>query len=766
MASGGGSKSQIVGYRYHMAMHMGLCRGPVDEIIQINVENLVAWQGSFGGNISFQISQPGLFGGDKREGGLEGYCTFLMGAKTQVCDTTFLSFVDGVAAGPYGYVYKTMSELLPSPHPEFRNVATVMYQGTLCSNNPYPKPWSFRVRRSLAGWQNNFVWYSSKCQIVFPDKPVVGMNPAHILYECLTNSVWGRGISADLIDDAAWRAAADILHAENFGLCLVWNRQTDIDEFVQKVIQHIKGAIYVDRTTGLFTLKLIRFDYDVNSIPLFTFDSGLLALEADDTAADDTGATEIRVKYRDPVENKQRTIPIRNLAAIQSSDGVVSKDIEYEGIPTEWLAVYAGQWDLSLEVLQKKFTCKMDRRARKLNPGGVFRLSVPDRGIDSVVLRIYDVTDSDIGDGTITLVCLQDVFGAAFLRVNTDQPSGWVPPAKTALPPPNVDVGEVNYRDLAIRLSAADLDYVEPGAGYIASLAEAPNGLSLSYDLFGRASAETNYREIAGGPFCNTGLSTVAVGAYDTTIQVDRRLRIAVPRIAKFGDELVNVTAYNETTGALTVERGVVDTIPSPKAVGTRIWDYDTGLTYSMVAYTLTDLVRLRHLTETTSNRLNINAAATYQVTIQARHNKPYPPGNVRVMGNTGSGAPVNAGFADAGTTLAGDVTITWNHRDRLIQADQAVAHQTGNIGPEPGTTYRVRLYEGSTLRREVTGIAGTSFTYTTAMAIADGYVGPNLRVRLESQRDGVSSWQGYDFSLNYTVGAGFDRRFNQTFNR
>ena len=58
------------------------------------------------------------------------------------------------------------------------------------------------------------------------------MNPAHIIYECLTDRTWGRGYSSAEIDDASFRAAADTLYAENFGLSILWDQQQDIEAFI------------------------------------------------------------------------------------------------------------------------------------------------------------------------------------------------------------------------------------------------------------------------------------------------------------------------------------------------------------------------------------------------------------------------------------------------------------------------------------------------------------------------------------------------------
>jgi hypothetical protein len=46
MSSKGGSGRQIVGYRYIMALHSGISRGPVNEFNEIRVGDLEVWNGN------------------------------------------------------------------------------------------------------------------------------------------------------------------------------------------------------------------------------------------------------------------------------------------------------------------------------------------------------------------------------------------------------------------------------------------------------------------------------------------------------------------------------------------------------------------------------------------------------------------------------------------------------------------------------------------------------------------------------------------------
>lgn len=131
MSSGG--KTQTVGYRYLFGIHMGIGRGPVDELCEIKVGDKRAWLGSVTSNASVPIDAYTLFGGEEKEGGVRGTLEVMMGGPTQTAG-------GGLAA------------MLGGPLPGYRRMFTVFFDGIVAMINPYPKPWKFRVRRALQGW--------------------------------------------------------------------------------------------------------------------------------------------------------------------------------------------------------------------------------------------------------------------------------------------------------------------------------------------------------------------------------------------------------------------------------------------------------------------------------------------------------------------------------------------------------------------------------------------------------------------------------------
>ncbi len=86
MSSKGGlnSAAQVVGFKYFLSMFMGVCRGPVNAVIAIRVGDRLAWSGSHATTGRVAIAKPDLFGGDDKEGGIDGSLDVLFGNETQV----------------------------------------------------------------------------------------------------------------------------------------------------------------------------------------------------------------------------------------------------------------------------------------------------------------------------------------------------------------------------------------------------------------------------------------------------------------------------------------------------------------------------------------------------------------------------------------------------------------------------------------------------------------------------------------------------------
>lgn len=728
--SGGGGKGggdQTTGYRYYFGLHMGIGRGPVDELVHIKVGDKSAWTGNASVNQDISINQPNLFGGEGKEGGIVGTLQLMMGEPTQTASSGLLA-------------------MLGSPLPGFRKMVTAFFDGIVAMNNPYPKEWKFRIRRTLKGWDrtvfrpdivkihsgavlpvfppvkgilthfdntvvghpnvvpsvfgpplflNSFTnggtfypestlsgvgsgkfgsqvfnadgasastsgdgfglnfsitaylntlpsvtsrdvyfptsdtqswraegwfkgygelfdiggsfggslgtmvgvttispssgwpygfalvsnfngilqtgdaygfgqyapsttWYhvavqydgfnkvlslfldgapvwsggknyfgtlpasldyvplriSSVCDefylrdianselwmsgspntlptapfdIVPPlafDNTIVAMNPSHIIYECLTNREWGRGLDESAINMTSFDTAAQALHDEQFGLCLKWSRTDSIESFVQTVINHIGATLFTDFSSGLITLRLIRGDYVIDTLPLFDTESGILNISENAVSSPGMGINEIVVTYHDPISDEDKVVRVDNLASIQAANGNVnSSKRDYTGIPTPELALRVAQRDLkAVSLTLRRFTITMDRRGRKIEPGSPIRIRDAKRGIPETVVRVGRVDDGNLNNGDIKITAIQDVFSLPATSYSEPVLNTWAPPKATGC----LDVHrafELPYFMIVHNTTPANLAYIDPAAGYIGTVVAEGQPMNVGYKI-------------------------------------------------------------------------------------------------------------------------------------------------------------------------------------------------------------------------------------------------------------------------------------------
>ena len=308
------------------------------------------------------------------------------------------------------------------------------------------------------------------------------MNPAHILWECLTNHHWGRGLDYSRIDQATFQAAADRLYDEGFGLCIRWNRRDSIRTFVRNILDHISGVMYNDRGSGLVCLKLIRADYDPLSLPLFDADSGLLSVDEVPISALGPVVNECKVTYVDPITDKEKAVTVQNLGAMQATGGVFNSiERKFIGLPTPDLALRVAQRELRVAAVGlRRFKVRLDRRAWKLVPGGVFRIKDLSRNIDDVVLRIGRIESGTLTNGVITITAVNDVFSFPLTSYTGQQPSV---PRQTFRPQPTTSRSfEVPYVTLARYTTPADFAYIDEDAGYLGQVARMPDPVHGGFD--------------------------------------------------------------------------------------------------------------------------------------------------------------------------------------------------------------------------------------------------------------------------------------------
>ncbi|CAI0909343.1 phage tail protein [Serratia ficaria] len=737
---GKGSKSVTVGYKYFWDIQAGLGRGPVNEIVAITADKKTVFAGSEGqvsGNTSVYIDKRDLFGGDDTggEGGIRGTLDIMMGGPEQVMPPSVLKLLTGRVPG-------------------FRGMVTTFFSGLISCYSASPKPWSYRVRRSDKGWDKNGVWYPEKVLILLEntqaqldDEPkltpeqaanlrrIHAMNPAHILVECATNRDWGRGLSlADDLDLNSYRIAADRLYDEKFGLCFRYNRQDSLDTFVQQVLDHIGAVQYGDLETGRMSLKLLRDDYVVDDLPLFTYDNGIMSVQDDDSSGADTAPNEVVVTYHDPVTNSDGEVKAQNLGSIQAV-GLISSSAEYRAIPTHDLGVRVAQRDLEMGTSGlTRLVLQFDRRGGILKPGSVFRVNLPDRNIQNMVLRVGQISEGD--DGALKITVVQDVFGLPSTSYSSgEQQGGWTPPDQSARPVTDMQLVELPYIVLANTLSESELAYIKPGSGFVGIMASAPTSLSINYQIQSRA-AGAGFVDRNQGDWTPSGTLLAAAGPLNRTLRVVMPFPPAVGDGAIVGNEIVRIDQVNVSAGTLTVGRACADTLPAEHAAGTPIRFYRDAIESDGQEYLSGESVDVRLLTRTGTETLAANLAPVGNITMAQRQYRPYLPGNIRV-----NGVPYPTEVAPAAS-----YALTFAHRDRVLQADRLIDCTEASIGPEPGVKYIVTLVRqdtSETVWTQVSSANRVELPYHT-----DGVDAAMHILTLSTTRNGTESLYRYQALL------------------
>lgn len=266
--------------------------------------------------------------------------------------------------------------------------------------------------------------------------------------------------------------------------------------------------------------------------------------------------------------------------------------------------------------------------------------------------------------------------------------------------------------------------------------------------------ANTDYKPSGGGGLF-TPLAELAEGVdyLDTTFKlkgysVPSQQDLIDGLAGLIDDEIVIVTKFE--AGQCQVKRGAADTVPNKHAADAVIWFFSASVGRDPKEHAGGDQLSVKVQPSTIGGgTLPIKSSPPNGVTMNWRFYRPYAPGQMQADGHP---------WFQPSTLTSSDpnLTLTWAHRDRAMQADKLFDHSVGNIGPEPGTTYTARIFKGDPIngdiRRTEVGITGNAWNYQWAQALTDlGAAGdPDAGETVDggiiftSTRDNFDSWQWY----------------------
>ena len=572
-------------------------------------------------------------------------------------------------------------------------------------------------------------------------------NPAHIIYDCLTNDDWGLGLPDAMIDLAAFTNAADILYSEGFGLSMAWSQQSTIESFINDVLSHIDGTYGIDPETGRIFIKLIRGGYSTGS--LFHVNQDNSRITRFQRKALGETVNEVVVTWTNPENEQEETVVVHDLANYAQQGALISSSSNYYGVRSATLALRLAMRDLTRSAYPvASVDFEVNRTGWGFKPGDVVKVTSAEYGFNELAVRITSVDYGRPGEMRVKVSAVEDVFALSSSAYVSSPPSEWTPPG--------------SYWPSAFsRATAGSMPfYVAAQALGSSGALDVPVDQAYSWFIAGPDNADTDEFDLYAEATDALGTTSYT---FDSTILVCGRAVLSAPLVpeilstgvsltGRYGNEpagaqLVVIGGLSSTgelalvtnTSPLTLQRGVLDTSPGSWPAGTTVWFVSPDADLSAgSAYLAGSAANFKLLPTTSQGTLDLAGAPVTTVSFVARQHMPYRPANVTING-------VRWPTLIEGTS---GLTVNYSRRNRVTEDPVIVAWDAADTAPEAGTTYSVKLYRTDTgaLLTSSTGITGTSVSLTSS------YTG-NVRLEVSAQRDGLNSFQPFSHVFNHIPG-------------
>lgn len=612
----------------------------------------------------------------------------------------------------------TITTLTSRVAPNYRGLCYAVLRGFYIGSQSSPRPMFFVVRRC-------------------PDPLAMGptfanldgdANPAFAIYDLLTNAKYGLGILPARIDAASFRYAATILASEGLGVSMLFDSPQTADQLLGEILRHADGVLYVDLETGLWTIKLARADYDVDTIDEIGVDD-VFAVQFSRASWSET-SNQVTLSYVDRGSDfNARTVKQEDNGNIAITGEVRTETVTFNGLSNgSTAALVAARCLMGFTYPISKVTITVNRKLWKSRIGGVFKLTWIPLGVVGMVYRIIKIGYGEVADGKITIDAVEDIFGLNFTIYDPPPSSGWINPTGAPTAP------------VFQKLEEAPLQLAPTPEIYAMTLVARAEGTDHQYEVLQPiAGVDTETNEVAG--FTPIGLlegnypaATLALDATGFKLQVhgidlsslvntDAGGLILGTNLALIDEELVSWETWTlHSDGTITIAnvlRGVMDTVPADHRSGAPVFFLEPdGSGFTQTApYGSDRTVQAKILPRNNKGTFPLSSASYISVVTRSRFARPYPPGDLRIQG---------ASYGTRYSSTLGDVVLTWTSRNRLTQAAAGTMKRQDDpdLTPEAGTTYTVAIAIGGIPIRIVTAIAVETFTYAIADRLADGGAG------------------------------------------
>lgn len=704
---------QDAGYYYTLGLDLAVCMGPVDSVDEVLFDDKHPSWADVGGTTDYRnctFNNTTLFGGNKSGGGVKGNATVYLGTPDQPIDAYMQTQCNPDYPG-----------LARVCHIVFHGGYKSQYGGVYLGTSEALRPIAVRATRCP-----NTLGLPSGHHRMLVDGGY-DANPACMLYEILTDTTWGLGIPSSAIDVAAFQAVGQTLYAESFGLAMILEQGAPAADAIRDILRHIDGGLSTDPTTGKLTLKLIRADYTIGSLPVLD-ESCLDQIEFSRGSWSQTFNT-VKVVFTSRADNyTSRTAQWQNLANQQAQGGVVATQLEYRGLSNAAAAgavaargIKVGSYPLG------QLKAKANRVAWALRQCDPFVLNLPSYGITGLVCRITKPAGGELENGRLSIEAIEDAFAIGSSAYGLPPGSGWVDPlgvvnpcAQQALLESPYQLAGGPWRELqvlAARAESSDIGFTiqsDPAGG---------TAFTETNDIKGWCPYGTLVASYAANASAldATGFSVTNLVDVDALVSCNSTELYYGINLALIDSEIIGwqtISSSGATRTVTNVLRGLLDTVPAAHSAGAKVWFLTAGprgLVNPSGGYATDLTASVKALPYNLRTALPIASATAMSATLTSRVLKPLPPGNVQVGG---AAWPTTLAHGGAG------INVSWNIRHRIDQAAAGVvvAQDAASFSASAEGNYTVEVRVGGTLKRTVTGLSGLlAWTWDATMQTADG---------------------------------------------
>lgn len=568
-----------------------------------------------------------------------------------------------------------------------------------------------------------------------------GVNPMNVIYEFLTNSDWGRGIATGKINTSNFSTAAATLATEGNGFSFLLDRQIDDQDLLRMVEEQIGGVVFENPLSGQWEVKLIRDDFDIDTVPEIT-GSGLIEVKFSRVTWEST-TNQVRVPFNDQADEYKATFGFaQDMANVLVVGTNISTTVNHPGVKTGSLA-NAIAWRelrvLSTPLAQANLI--VDRSFYGLLPGDPFAFTDPDVGFVKLPMRVKSIKYGNLLDGKITIDAVQDVFVAAAGVFDDPPSSNWDPPGDDLVAYP---VGEQLAFEAPRALTFRDPNTVDPESFKVYAAARkqsneavfemrerhnsgapigaySPFGSVTQFQLIGRLNSALN---LSG---TNPVGSILVVPDPDTQSAIET----AFPDVADVGelgtelislilidDEFLLVTSAQTSTSNVqlnTVYRGVLDSVQADHNAGASVFLLFVGAGMSDTALPPTENVEVKLIPQNAVAELTEGDATLIAFTMANRTSRPYPPAAFDLNSVTLDTTLVDLDGSGSGEDVGVLIDAVIRRDFRTVDEIQALSTDAAALFADfptiNSTEIEIQVLDGVTVLHTETGISGTSAT-------------------------------------------------------